>query len=122
MQLATDIIDGKLQDVKHKVVNELIFYEDRVYLVPGSKVKEGILRACHDTPLVGHPGIYKTYKQMRERFSWKGLKNDVLQHVTECLVSTKQNRPCFSNWLVAAPAHSKSEMGDRLHGFHHRVA
>ena len=26
----------------------------------------------------------KTYKQIRERFSWKGLKEDIVRHVREC--------------------------------------
>ena len=28
----------------------------------------------------------KTYRQIRERFSWKGLKGEVMQHVRECSI------------------------------------
>lgn len=45
--------------------------------------------ACHNTPVVGHLGYYKTYKQVREPFSWKGLKNNVLKHVRECFIFQK---------------------------------
>jgi hypothetical protein len=31
-----------------------------------------------------HQGINKTYRQVRERFSLKGLKEDVIRHVKEC--------------------------------------
>lgn len=72
--LITNILEGKMFDDKFKVVEDLIIYKNRVYIVPKSKVKERILRAYHDTPLAGHPGFYKTYKQVREWFSWKGLK------------------------------------------------
>jgi hypothetical protein len=34
--------------------------------------------------VAGNQGIGKTYMQVRERFSWKGLKEDVLNHVKEC--------------------------------------
>jgi hypothetical protein len=34
--------------------------------------------------MAGHQGINKTYRQVRERFSWKGLKEDVIKHVKEC--------------------------------------
>jgi hypothetical protein len=34
--------------------------------------------------MAGHQGIGKTYRQVRERFSWKGLKEDVMSHVNEC--------------------------------------
>jgi hypothetical protein len=43
-----------------------------------------ILQACHDSPVAGHQGIDKTYRKVRERFSWKGLKEDVIKHVKEC--------------------------------------
>ena len=43
------------------------------------------MRDMHDTPVIGHPGYFKTYKKIRERFTWKGLKDDVLRHVRECM-------------------------------------
>lgn len=43
-----------------------------------------VLRVYHDSPMAGHPGFYKTYRQIRERFSWKGLKAEALQYVREC--------------------------------------
>ncbi|KAH9298290.1 hypothetical protein KI387_029972, partial [Taxus chinensis] len=63
----------------------------RIYLVPESKLKGKILHALHDAPLAGHPGYFKTYRQVRERFSWKGLKEDVLQYIREC-VTCQQNK------------------------------
>ena len=56
-------------------------------MAKNSKLKEKILLASHDSPLVGHQGFTKTYRAIRERFSWKGLKEDVLQHVKECTIS-----------------------------------
>jgi hypothetical protein len=41
--------------------------------------------------MAGHQGIGKTYKQVRERFSWKGLKEDVMRHVKEC-TTCKENK------------------------------
>ena len=49
------------------------------------------MRALHDSPTAGHPGYFKTYRQVRERFTWKGLKADVLQYVRECPVC-QQNK------------------------------
>jgi hypothetical protein len=65
-------------------MNDLIYYKDRIFLVPGSTFKAKILQAYHDSPMAGHQKINKTYRQMRERFSWKGLKEDVIKHVKEC--------------------------------------
>lgn len=65
---ANDILEGKVKDDRFKVVENLILFKDRVYVIPKSKMKARNLRACHDTPLVGHSGFYKTYKQVRECF------------------------------------------------------
>jgi hypothetical protein len=56
-----------------------------------SGLKKKILTAVHDSPLAGHQGFFKTYRQIRERFSWKGLKQDVMRHVDEC-VTFQQNK------------------------------
>lgn len=46
---AIDILDGKLQDDRYKMVEGLVLYKDWVYLVLGSKMKGRNWRACHDT-------------------------------------------------------------------------
>jgi hypothetical protein len=72
-------------DDRYQVLDDIIFYKDRIYLVPESTLKGKILKVCHDSPTVGHQGYFKTYRQIRERFSWKGLKDDVLKHIQECM-------------------------------------
>jgi hypothetical protein len=52
-------------------------------LVPESAFKAKVLQACHDSPVPGHQGFVKTYRQVTERFSWKGLKEDVMRHIKE---------------------------------------
>lgn len=47
-------------------------------------MKEKLLHALHDVSLAGHLGFYKSYKMVKERFSWKALKEYVLRHVREC--------------------------------------
>ena len=42
-----------------------------------NQFKGKVLHALHNIPLVRHSSIMKTYKMVRERFSWKGLKQDV---------------------------------------------
>ena len=63
---ATKILDRLVDDNRYKVVDELIYYKNRIFLVLGSKIKERILRAFHDTPLTGHQGYFKTYRQLQE--------------------------------------------------------
>jgi len=54
---------------RHKVVDELIYYKNRIFLVSGSKIKLRILKAFHNIPLAGHQGYFKTYKKIREWFA-----------------------------------------------------
>jgi hypothetical protein len=66
-------------------VDYIIYYKYMTYLVPKYKLRDKILRAVHDAPLAGNQGYLKTYRQVREIFSWKGIKEDVLCHVRECM-------------------------------------
>lgn len=86
---SSSVLEGKVQDKNYRVIDELILYKNRIYLTPGSKVKATILKDYHDNPLVGHQDFYKTYKKVREIFSWKGLKRNVLKQTRECMVCQK---------------------------------
>jgi hypothetical protein len=90
-KFACEILDGQVQDDRYRVIDDAIFYKDRVYLVPGSGLRKKILAAVHDSPLASHQGFFKTNRQVRERFSWKGLKQDVMRHISEC-VTCQQNK------------------------------
>jgi hypothetical protein len=60
-------------------------------LVPESAFKAKILQAYHNSPMAGHQGINKMYRQVREWFSWKVLKEDVIKHVKECITCQENN-------------------------------
>ncbi len=65
-------------------MGNVIYYKDRIYLVPGSQLKPKIMQETHDSPLARHQGFLKTYRKIRERFTWKYLKEYVLKIVKEC--------------------------------------
>ncbi len=41
-----------------------------------------VLRARHDSPLAGHPGISKTIELVSRDYIWVGLKKDVEAYVS----------------------------------------
>jgi hypothetical protein len=90
-KFACELMDGQIQDDRFRILDDLIYYKGRIYVVPESKFKEKVLRAFHDSPLAGHQGFLKTYRQIRERFVWKGLKEDVMRYVREC-TTCQQNK------------------------------
>jgi uracil DNA glycosylase len=61
-KFACEVMDGKIQDDRYRVIDDVIFYKDRVYLVPDLGLKKKILTAVHDSPLAGHQGFFKTYR------------------------------------------------------------
>jgi hypothetical protein len=60
-------------------------------VVPESKFRERVLSSFHDSPLTWHQGFLKTYTNIRERFAWKGLKEDVMRYVKE-FTTCQQNK------------------------------
>ena len=80
---ACELMDGIIQDDRYKVMDDIIYYKDKIYLVLESTIKDKILREVHDAPLARHPRYLKTYRKVQERFYWKGLKEDVLKCVRE---------------------------------------
>jgi hypothetical protein len=57
-----EILDGQVHDDMYRVIDDVIYYKYRVYLVPGSGLRKKILTAVHDFPLAGHHGFFKTYR------------------------------------------------------------
>lgn len=98
--LSSGILEGKVQDDNYRVIDEHILYKNRIYLTPGSKFKATILKDYHDNPLVGHQDFYRTYKKIREKISWKGLKKDVLRYTRECMVCQKNKEHVFPAGLL----------------------
>ena len=90
-KIACEVMDGQVVDDIYRVLDDVIFYKDWIYLVPESTLKGKILKVCHDSLAVGHQGYLKNYGQIKERFSWKGLKDDVLKHIREC-TTCQQNK------------------------------
>jgi hypothetical protein len=39
-KFASEVLDGQVQDDRYKVIDDIIFYKDRVYLVSGSRAQE----------------------------------------------------------------------------------
>ena len=82
-KFSCELFDGTNNDYRYKVLEGIIYYKGRIYLVPNSGLKEEILKKDHVSPLVCHPGLFKTYQMLMEWFAWKGMKDDVMKYVNE---------------------------------------
>ena len=90
-RFACEALDGQIQDDRYKVIDDVIYYKNKIYLVSESQLKEKIMQTSYDSPLAGHPSFVKAYRKIRERFLWRDLKGDVLRYVKECNIC-QQNK------------------------------
>ena len=49
-----EILDGQITDDTYRVMDKVIYFRDRIFLTRSSQLKEKILNASHDSPLLGH--------------------------------------------------------------------
>jgi hypothetical protein len=60
---------------------------------------EGVMYMMHDHALSAHFGINATYERIKERYYWKGIKNDVETYVKTCNQCQKRGKPKGKNEL-----------------------
>ena len=89
-KFSCEIFYGTNHDDRYKMLEGIIYYKFRIYLVSNLIFKEKILNKSRDSPLEGHPIFFKTYRMLREIFAWKWLKDDVLKYAKyECTTCQK---------------------------------
>ena len=66
--------------------------------VPSVEDRLQIIFENHDSLIGGHKGKTKTYRRIRERYTWPGFQNDVHNYIRNC-------RSCLENKLVRARTH-----------------
>ena len=64
----------------------------RLYIPNDVALKTRILQECHDAPLSGHLGKDKTIEQVKRRFYWPSMDEEILQYVRSC-DSCQRNKP-----------------------------
>ena len=87
-KFACEVMDGQVINDRYSILDDIIFYKDQIYLVRESMLKGKILTVCHNSPVAGHHGYFKTYRKIRERFSWKGLV--IAQFVVRIKIDVKR--------------------------------
>ena len=70
------------------IVNEngVLYYKDRVCVPDGNNLRKAILEETHNGSFAIHPCSTKMYQDLKMSFWWSGMKRDVSEFVTKCLV------------------------------------
>ena len=66
--------------------NGVLYYKDRVCVPDYNDLRKSILEEAHSGSFAIHPGSTKMYRDLRMSFWWSGMKRDVSEFVTKCLV------------------------------------
>jgi hypothetical protein len=56
--------------------NGLLWYKQNWLYVPEGRLKEVLLKECHDGPLASHGGAKHTTKFLNKSYYWPNLKYD----------------------------------------------
>ena len=77
--------DGKETEF---TVNEygVLYYKARVCVPDDDELRKAILEEAHSGSFAIHPGSTKMYQDLKMSFWWSGMKRDVSEFVTKCLV------------------------------------
>ena len=66
--------------------NGVLCYKARVCVPDDDKLRKSILEEAHSGSFAIHPGSTKMYQDLKMSFWWSGMKRDVSEFVTKCLV------------------------------------
>ena len=69
-------------------VNEdgVLYYKDRVCVPDDNDLRKAILEEAHSGHFAIHPGSTKMYQDLKMSFWWSGMKREISEFVTKCLV------------------------------------
>ena len=62
--------------------NRLLLLDNKVYVPEAARLS--VMRAFHDHPASGHPGIENTFKSLADHFYWPKMKESVHHYVSTC--------------------------------------
>jgi len=63
-----------------------LFYQNRLCVPCDDKLRREILNEAHTSPYAMHPGGTKMYRTIKENYWWNGMKRDIAEFISKCLV------------------------------------
>ena len=66
-----------------------LYYTDRVCVPNDDELKKSILEEAHSGSFAMHPSSTKMYQDLKTSYWWSGMKINVSEFVTKCMVCQK---------------------------------
>jgi hypothetical protein len=102
---SNSIINNLDQNPKFEWKNGILWYKNRIYLIPSSKFNMKVLRESHNSPTSGHVGFFKTYYNARQSFYWKGMNKEIQIFVAECEICQRNKNENVMTPRLLHPLH-----------------
>ena len=61
-----------------------LYIRDRIVVPQFELMTEKVMKEAHDTPLSIHPGSTKMYLDIRQKYWWSNMKQDIARYIEEC--------------------------------------
>ena len=78
-----------------------LYYRDWVCVPNDDELKKSILEEAYSGSFSMHPGSIKMYQDLKTSYWWSGMKRDVSEFVTKCMVCQKVKKTSSSFEIVA---------------------
>ena len=81
------VIVSQIKEIEFTVNEDgVLYYKDRVCVPDDNDLRKVILEEAHSGSFAIHPGSKKMYQDLKMSFWWSGMKRDISEFVTKCLV------------------------------------
>ncbi|KAM1302324.1 hypothetical protein ACFX2H_013265 [Malus domestica] len=78
--------EGKKKDLRIRESDGLLMQENRMYVSNNEELKKEILDEAHCSAYAMHPGGTKIYHTIRPFYYWLGMKREIAEYVSRCIV------------------------------------
>jgi hypothetical protein len=111
---SNSIINNLDQNPKFEWKNDILWYKNKIYLIPSSKFKMKVLRESHSSPTSRHVDFFKTYYNARQSFYWKGMDKDIQRFVVECEICRRNKNENVMTLGLLHPLHIPEQKWEEI--------
>ena len=86
-QVAQRVLSGDESVRDYRIRDDgILVFRDRVCVPSDPQLRQTILAEAHSSAYVVHPGSTKMYRDLRASYWWTGMKREIAEFVSRCLV------------------------------------
>ena len=63
---------------------EILYHQDRIYVPLNNELRRRIVQQIHDSPSLGHPGVFRTQALLQRQYWWPRMGHFIAKYVQGC--------------------------------------